>query len=411
MSHPEPTSSDRVARSRRGPPVHPVIATAGAYAWRLIAIGIVGWALLELITVLWVLLLAGAVAVLLSRALDPVANALRRLRWPNALVAAVTLLGFLAVMAGIVALLVPSIVEEFSDLGPTLEDAVDDLEDWLVDDSPFDVDRRDIADFREQGREWISDNAQSQTGTVVSGTMMAVEVITGLLLALITTFFILKDGPRFSRWMLGFVPDGRQPLARRLAARSWQTLGGYLRGSATLGVIEGIIIGTTVWLVGGALAIPVAVITFFAAFLPFAGAVLAGTVAVLVTLVTSGPAAALIVLIVAVAVQQFDNDLLAPVVFGKNLELHALVVLGAIVAGSTLFGVFGAVLAVPVTAVVINVMAEIRADGREREGEPAAVGAASADADGDDDTAVDDDGDHAPRRGPGSTGTVDDASR
>jgi predicted PurR-regulated permease PerM len=341
-----------------------VIATAGAYAWRLIAIGIVGWALLKLITVLWVLLLAGAVAVLLARALDPVANVLRRARWPNALVAATTLLGFFAVLAGIVALLVPSIVDEFSDLGPTLEDAVDDLEDWLVEDSPFDVERGDIDDFREEARTWISDNAESQTGTLVSGTVVAVEVLTGLFLAMITTFFILKDGHRFSRWVLGFVPDERQPLAIKLAARSWQTLGGYLRGSATLGVIEGIIIGTTVWLVGGKLAVPVAVITFFAAFLPFAGAVLAGTVAVLVTLVTAGTGQALIVLVVAVAVQQLDNDLLAPVVFGKNLELHALVVLGAIVAGSTLFGTFGAVLAVPVTAVIINVMAEIRADGR-----------------------------------------------
>ena len=369
MPEPEPesTSPEPWSRDRRGPLVHPVVATLGAYAWRLIAIGIVGWALLQLITVLWVLLLAAAVAVLLSRALDPVANVLRRLRWPNALVAATTLLGFLAVMAGIVALLVPSIADEFESLGPTLEDAVDDLEDWLVDDSPFDVKRGDIDDFREEAKDWISTNAQSQTGTVVSGTLMAVEVLTGLFLSLITTFFILKDGQRFSRWVLGFVPDDRRPLAVKLAARSWQTLGGYLRGSATLGVIEGIIIGTTVQLVGGALAIPVAVITFFAAFLPFAGAVLAGTVAVLVTLVTAGTGQALIVLIVAVAVQQLDNDLLAPVVFGKNLELHALVVLGAIVAGSTLFGPFGAVLAVPVTAVVINVMAEIRADGRRSE--------------------------------------------
>jgi len=364
VPEPESTSSKRADRGRRGPLVHPVVATLGAYSWRLIAIGIVGWAVLQLITVLWVLLLAGAVAVLLSRALDPVANVFRRLRWPNPLVALTTLLGFLAVMAGIVALLVPSIVDEFSDLGPTLEDAVDDLEDWLVDDSPFDVERGDIEDFREEAKDWIGDNAQSQTGTVVSGTVVAVEVLTGLLLSLIATFFILKDGHRFSRWTLGFVPDHRRSLAVRLAARSWQTLGGYLRGSATLGVIEGIIIATTVWLVGGKLAIPIAVITFFAAFIPFAGAVLAGAVAVLVTLVTAGTGQALIVLIVAVIVQQLDNDLLAPVVFGKNLELHALVVLGAIVAGSTLFGPFGAVVAVPVTAVIINVMAEIRADGR-----------------------------------------------
>jgi predicted PurR-regulated permease PerM len=197
--------------------------------------------------------------------------------------------------------------------------------------------------------------------------MLAFETLTGLVLALVTTFFLLKDGHRFSRWLLSFLPDERQALARRLAARSWRTLGGYLRGSATLGVIEGFVIGLTVWIVGGALAIPVAVITFFAAFLPFAGAVLAGAVAVLVTLVTAGFTPALIVLIVAVLVQQFDNDLLAPIVFGKNLELHPLVVLASIVAGSTLFGAFGAVLAVPVSAVTINVIAEWRAHNRENE--------------------------------------------
>ncbi|HET8617733.1 MAG TPA: AI-2E family transporter [Acidimicrobiales bacterium] len=347
--------------------INPTVARLGTYAWKLIGLGIVGWALLNLLTALWVLVLTVAIAVLLGRALDPVAGVLRRRGLPRALVAAVTLLGFLLALAGIVSLLVPAIVDEFSDLGPTLEDAVDDVEDWLVNDSPFDVSRQDIDDFREEASDRITTSLESQSGTVVSGTVVAFEVVTGVVLALIATFFLLKDGDRFCRWVLGFVPEERRPLARRLGGRAWQTLGGYLRGSATLGVIEGIIIGTTVWLVGGSLAVPVAVITFFAAFLPFAGAVLAGAVAVLVTLVTSGFSAALIVLIVAVAVQQFDNDLLAPVVFGRSLSLHPLIVLGAIVAGSTLFGVFGAVLAVPVCAVVINVMAETRAAAAEDE--------------------------------------------
>ena len=163
------------------------------------------------------------------------------------------------------------------------------------------------------------------------------------------------------------MPDERRPLARRLAARAWQTLGGYLRGSATLGVIEGIIIGTTVWLVGGALAVPVAVITFFAAFLPFAGAVLAGAVAVLVTLVTGrGHAGGDRARRGGASCSSSTTTCWRPIVFGRNLQLHPLVVLGAIVAGSTLFGAFGAVLAVPVTAVAINVVAEWRAHDRER---------------------------------------------
>jgi predicted PurR-regulated permease PerM len=345
--------------------INPTVARLGTYAWKTIGIGIVGLALIKLLSTLWVLVLTAAIAMLLGRALDPVAAALRRRGARPALVAITTLLGFLLIMAGIVSLLVPAIVSEFSDLGPTLENAVDDVEDWLVDDSPFDVSRQDIEDFREEASERARTTLESQSGTVVSGTVIAFEVVTGVVLALITTFFLLKDGDRFCRWMLGFVPEGRRPLTRRLAARAWRTLGGYLRGSATLGVIEGVIIGTTVWLVGGALAVPVAVITFFAAFLPFAGAVLAGAVAVLVTLVTAGFSAAVIVLIVAVVVQQFDNDLLAPIVFGRSLQLHPLIVLGAIVAGSTLFGVFGAVLAVPVSAMAINVLAEARAAAAE----------------------------------------------
>jgi putative heme transporter len=345
--------------------INPTVARLGTYAWKLIGLGIVGWALLQLLTALWVLVLTVAIALLLGRALDPVAGVLRRRRLRPALVAAVTLLGFLAVLAGIVSLLAPAIADEFSDLGPTLEDAVDDVENWLVEESPFDVSRQDIEDFREEAGDRVRTALESQSGAVVSGTVVAFEVVTGVVLGLIATFFLLKDGGRFCRWTLGFVPEERQPLARRLAARAWKTLGGYLRGSATLGVIEGTIIGTTVWLVGGSLALPVAVITFFAAFLPFAGAVLAGAVAVLVTLVTAGFSAAVIVLVVAVAVQQFDNDLLAPVVFGRSLQLHPLIVLGAIVAGTTLFGAFGAVLAVPVSAVTINVMAEIRADAVE----------------------------------------------
>ena len=359
--------------------INPTVARLGTYAWKAIGIGIVGWVLIKLLSTLWVLVLTGAIAMLLGRALDPVAASLRRRGARPALVAITTLLGFLLVMAGIVSLLVPAIVSEFSDLGPTLEDAVDDVEDWLVDDSPFDVSRQDIEEFREEASERARTTLESQSGTVVSGTVIAFEVVTGVVLALITTFFILKDGDRFCRWMLGFVPEERRPLTRRLAARAWRTLGGYLRGSATLGVIEGVIIGTTVWLVGGALAVPVAVITFFAAFLPFAGAVLAGAVAVLVTLVTAGFSAALIVLIVAVVVQQFDNDLLAPIVFGRSLQLHPLIVLGAIVAGSTLFGVFGAVLAVPVSAMAINVMAEARAaaeDGEDAGGDGVSPGSA-----------------------------------
>jgi putative heme transporter len=352
--------SEDISHDGRDDGVYPVVARVGAYSWWLIGIGVVGLAVLWLISRLWVLLLAAAVAAFLSRALDPPTRFLRARGWPRALVAATVLLGFIVALAGLVALLVPSIASEFEDLGPTIEDAVDDVEDWLVEDSPFDVSRRDIRDFRDQADERIGDLLESQSGTLVSGTLLVFEVFAGILLALVTTFFILKDGDRFSEWFVARFPHHRRDLTSRLGARAWRTLGGYLRGSATLGVVEGAIIGTTVWLVGGSLAIPVAIITFFAAFIPFAGAIVAGLIAVLVTLVTAGFGAAVVVAVVALIVQQLDNDFLAPWVFGKNLELHPLVVLVAITAGGTLFGIFGAFLGVPVSAVVINILNEVR---------------------------------------------------
>jgi putative heme transporter len=355
VAQPEDTSHDNP-----GDRAYAVVARTGAYSWWLIGIGIVLLAVLWLVARLWVLLLAAAVAAFLSRALDPPTRYLRARGVPRALVAASVLLGFIAVLAGIVALLVPSIANEFDDLGPTIEDAVDDLEDWVVEDSPFDVSRQDIQDFRDDADERIGDLLETQSGTLVSGTILVFEAFAGILLGLVTTFFILKDGDRFGDWFVARFPHHRRDLTGRMGARAWRTLGGYLRGSATLGVIEGIIIGSTVWLVGGKLAIPVAVITFFAAFIPFAGAIIAGVIAILVTLVTAGFGGAVIVAIVALVVQQLDNDFLAPVVFGKNLELHPLVVLVAITAGGTLFGVFGAFLGVPVSAVLINILAEIR---------------------------------------------------
>jgi predicted PurR-regulated permease PerM len=339
---------------------YPVVARLGAYSWWTIGIGIVLLAALWVMARLWVLVLAGAVAALLSRALDPPARYQRARGLPRALVAATVLVGFIIVLAGIVALLVPSIANEFENLGPTIEDAIDDVENWLVEDSPFDVSRQDVQDFRDEADDRVGEVLESQSGTLISGTILVFEVFAGIVLALVTTFFILKDGDRFGDWFVTRFPDHRRDLAGRLGARAWRTLGGYLRGSAILGLIEGIIIGGTVWIVGGSLALPVGVITFFAAFVPFAGALIAGVIAILVTLVTAGFGGAVVVGIVALVVQQLDNDFLAPWVFGRNLELHPLIVLVAITAGGTLFGAFGAFLAVPVSAVLINILAEAR---------------------------------------------------
>ncbi len=136
-------------------------------------------------------------------------------------------------------------------------------------------------------------------------------------------------------------------------------------------MIEAIVIGAAVWIVGGRLVAAVVVVTLIGAFVPIVGAVVAGVVAVLVTLATAGTTPALIVAIVAVAVQQLDNDLLAPVIYGKSLQLHPLVILLGIACGTALFGFVGALLAVPVISVAINVLDEARTYSSDQANAPA----------------------------------------
>jgi predicted PurR-regulated permease PerM len=255
-------------------------------------------------------------------------------------------------------IVVPRVVDQVGALGPTLATAVDDVEDWLVEDSPFDISRTELAELRADASDALNRSIRSSSDSIASGAFAALEAVLGLLLSIITAFFILKDGPRFQQWVLGRLPEDRRLLTRRRGSRSWSTLGGYLQGAAILGLVEGTIIGVTMALAGASLALPVALITFVAAFVPILGAIAAGAIAVLVTLSTAGFGPALVVLVVVVVVQQLDNDLLSPVIYGKALALHPLIILFSVVAGGALFGIGGTLLAVPVVAVVLNSLDE-----------------------------------------------------
>lgn len=338
--------------------VPPGLERLAAYSWRLIVVAIVGLGVLWALRQMWSLVLAIVIGVYVARALDPVARRLRARGMRPALLALVSMLLFAAVVGTTGALIGPRLVDELDTLGTTLTEAVDDVEDWLVDDSPFDLDRNDLAELRQEARDAISRGLRSSRGDLLSGAIVVMEAIVGLILAVVATFFFLKDGPRVQRWALRRVDDDRRELMRRMGARAWATLGGYLRGAAILGLVEGAAIGITLALVGAKLAIPVAILTFAAAFVPIVGAVAAGIVAVLVALATAGFNAAVIVAIVAIVVQQLDGDLLAPIVYGRALQLHPLIVLFSVVAGGALFGIAGTILAVPLTAMAVAMGAE-----------------------------------------------------
>ena len=349
------TSADKTAESSSpsAPRVYHLIDRWAAYSWRLIVIGIVVLACLWLVRQARVVFFPIVIALLLARALSPVSRWLRRHRWRPGLAAATSLLGFFVVLIGLLTVAIGSFADEADSIAPTVTQAIDDIEDWLVNDSPVQVSRESVDRLRERAAEEFDRLAGSSDGTIVDQATLVAELITGSLLALILTFFMLRDGGRFVDWIGKRSRDNEARVRRSLDA-AWGTLGGYLRGAALLGVVESIVIGAALLITGSSLVAAVMVITFLGAFIPVAGAVVAGLVAVLVALVTGGTGAAIAVAVVAVLVQQLDNELLGPFIYGRALSLHPVIVLLSVVAGGALLGITGAVLAVPVVAVAVN---------------------------------------------------------
>jgi putative heme transporter len=338
------------------PPADPVLRwgwlrSSSDVAWRLLVVAGAILAVLLLLARLQLVFVPIFIALLITCALAPPTRWLERRNVPTAVASALVFLIAFGIVAGVIAAIVPSIIDEFKNLGPTLTEAGNDVEDWLVD-GPLDLKRSEVTDYRDDLGNRISGFAGGSSGGLISGARTVLELMAGAVLSLVLSFFFVKDARVFQRWGLSKVPVVHRDFVREAAEKAWRTLGNYLVGAAAIGLVEAVVIGLAVALAGGSLVVPVMVLTFAAAFFPIVGAIVAGAVAVLVTFVSSGLTPALIVLVIVVLVQQFDTDLLAPLIYGRAVRLHPVVVLVALTAGGTIAGIVGAFVAVPITAVV-----------------------------------------------------------
>jgi predicted PurR-regulated permease PerM len=206
----------------------------------------------------------------------------------------------------------------------------------------------------------VTQRLQSSVSTIASSVLSGVGtlaslVVTGLL-ALVLAFLFVKDGHRFLPWLRDVVGPRVGGHLYVILGQIWASLGGYIRGQVLVSLADGVLIGIGLLIVGVPLALPLAVLTFFGGFVPIVGALFAGVLSVLVALVSNGFTAALIVLGIVLLVQQIEGNVLQPILQGKSLNLHAAVVLLAVTAGGSLYGIAGAFLAVPVAATVAVVL-------------------------------------------------------
>ena len=327
-------------------------------AWRFLVVLAAVVAILWLIDKLRVAFLPVFIALLIATLLTPIAVRLEQ-RGAKPLIA--TLIAFIIFFGTLTALgflVAPRVADEFGGLSTTVAEGINDIEDWLVE-GPLGVERDEIDDYESEVAKQAENFLRSSSSAIAAGAVAVLEGVAGAVLSLVLAFFFVKDGRKFQRWAVEHLPPHRVELSKALARRAWRALGAYLQGAALLGIVEGIVLGTTIAIVGGSLAVPVGVLTFVSAFFPIAGAVVAGIVAILVALVTAGVKGAIVVAIVALVVQQFDNDLLAPVIYGRIIRLHPAIILVSLTLGGTVGGIMGAFLAVPFAAVGSAVLSEI----------------------------------------------------
>ncbi len=335
---------------------------------------------------LWVILLPIVLGLLFATVLWPPTRFLRRHRWPPALAAVVVLLAFLGLIGGLVAVIAPQVADQVTELANAFTGGLEQVQQWLQG-PPLDLDEEQLGQYVDQAIDSVQGNASNIAGYAATGASAVGNGLINLLLALVLAFFFIKDGPRWVPWLTAQTGPRAAPHAAALSLKTWSTLSEFIKQQALVGFVDAFFIGLGLWILDVPLVIPLAVLTFFGAFIPIIGAFVAGAFAVLIALVDEGFTVALIVFGIVLLVQQIEGNVLQPIIQGRGFNLHAAVVILAVTAGSSLFGIIGAFLSVPVAALIAVVYRYTRDafDGRHPE---VADDGTQARVSGDDDGAV-----------------------
>lgn len=306
-----------------------------------------------LIVQLRLILVPVIIALILASALNPIMEHLRRWKIPGALAALAMMVSILG-MFGLIGWLVSwAVINQWDDLVDSAEAGLDQLRE-LGSSLPISVDNDQIQQWQERAVEFLT---SGDVGAgALQGVTTAAHVVTGLVLVIVVLFFFLKDGPTIWEFFLRPFHGEGYERAKRIGRNAVMTMGGYARGTAIIAAADAVGIGIGLAILGVPLALPLTVIVFLTAFIPLLGAVAASALAALVALVAKGPITALIVILLAIAVNQLEGNLLQPVVMSRSVNLHALAILVALTAGTILGGIIGALLAVPVAAVVWRII-------------------------------------------------------
>ncbi len=324
---------------------------SAAWSWRLIVVGCIGYVGLRFIGMVSVVVIPLAIALLLTALLGPAVGWLLRLRLPRSLATFLVLICGLGAVAGTLTLVVNQFIDGLPQLTEKASAGVRQIQDWART-GPLHLSDHQVDQAIDSAQNWINDNTSSLTSTGISTATTVFELLTGLLLVLFSTFFFLRDGRKIWRFIVRLFPVNARWSLADAGDASWATLGAYVRATVLVAFIDALGIGLALVLLDVQFPFPLAALVFLGAFVPIVGASVSGAVAVLVALVTKGWVVALITLGAVILVQQIEGHVLQPLIMGRAVALHPLAVIIGIACGVVLAGIIGALVAVPLIAVL-----------------------------------------------------------
>ncbi|WP_396027514.1 AI-2E family transporter [Actinoplanes sp. TBRC 11911] len=348
---PQTDNNHHSTSSRDDSEVPHSLRIAAAWSWRLIVVGVLGWALLHFIGIIRIVVVPLAIALLLSALLAPAVGWLLRLRLPPSLATFLVLFGGIAVIGGTLTLVINQFVNGVPELTQNASEGVRQIQTWART-GPLHLSDDQVNSAIDSAQQWINSNTDKLTSTGIATATTLFEVLTGALLVLFSTFFFLRDGRKIFRFVVRLFPVNARWSLADAGDASWRTLGSYVRATVLVAFIDAVGIGIALVVLNIQFPLPLAALVFLGAFVPIVGASVSGAVAVLVALVDKGWVVALIVLGAVILVQQLEGHVLQPLIMGRAVAIHPLVVIIGIASGVILAGIIGALVAVPLIAVL-----------------------------------------------------------
>jgi predicted PurR-regulated permease PerM len=307
------------------------------------------------------------VGLVISALLRPLVDLLSR-KVPRALSVAVALLTTIVAIGAIFTFVADSVASQTTQLSNQFVSGLNEIERSLAG-APFHIRAANLTQAGQQIRAWVTQNGGSLAGQALGGASVAAEVLTGLALAVFCSVFFLNSGTRIWEWLLSQVGENNRRWDG--AARAgWATFAGYTRGIVIIAATNAALVCVALLILQVPLALPLALLTFFATFIPLIGAPIALFVATLVALAARGPLIALLVLALVVVIGQIEGHLLQPLVMSRAVNIHPLAVALSVACGTVLYGVIGAVVAVPIVAVTWTVWTALRTPYPSRDDKP-----------------------------------------